>query len=298
MKKQRKKIISCIMALALCVGTFAMMPMAAKAATQADVVGTWNDKMTGGQIIFYENGQCKDRWNTRPYHVGSGSITIKGKITSFVNNTVEDFPEAESLSYDLWRGEDISDDAPDGTSLSAFQLMGDKMYGYNIVKINGNWYRGDAATAYRVKDTEGDDRPADASADSSHHHNCEWVVTTEPTETTDGVSAYKCTECGEVQATQPISSNMVILYNLVGEIKNAEAGATVTFENKAWLCYSQYVLDILKEKGDVSLKTNFTYQGVNYSFTIPAGSDYSSLEPADFYGFMYLNNAFGGTVVE
>ncbi len=35
-----------------------------------------------------------------------------------------------------------------------------------------------------------------------------------------------------------------------------------------------------------------------YSFTIPAGSDYTNLEEADFYGFMYLFGVFGGVVVE
>lgn len=290
MKKQRKRIISCIMALALCVGTFAMMPMAAKAAVKEDVLGKW--KGGSGTMTFFEDGTALHEMNgfsnTREYHMETGSLVVKMKRDN----------SEETLNYDLWRGEDIGDSAPDGTDAVLYRIDGKgTMTGWNIVKENGTWTSYDPSTATRINPE--DPEAASGSSDSDGHtHNYEWVVTTEPTETTDGVSAYKCTECGEVQATQPISSNMVILYNLVGEIKNAEAGATVTFENKAWLCYSQYVLDILKEKGDVSLKTNFTYQGVNYSFTIPAGSDYSSLEPADFYGFMYLNNAFGGTVVE
>lgn len=58
------------------------------------------------------------------------------------------------------------------------------------------------------------------------------------------------------------------------------------------------MLDALKEKGDVSLKTDFTYGGKNYSFIIPAGSDYTNLEEADFYGFMYLFGVFDGVIVE
>ena len=58
------------------------------------------------------------------------------------------------------------------------------------------------------------------------------------------------------------------------------------------------MLDALKEKGNISLKTDFTYNGINYSFTIPAGGDYANLEQADFYGFMYLFGAFDGKVVE
>lgn len=48
----------------------------------------------------------------------------------------------------------------------------------------------------------------------------------------------------------------------------------------------------------MSLKTDFTYGGKNYSFIIPAGSDYTNLEEADFYGFMYLFGVFDGVIVE
>ena len=95
-----------------------------------------------------------------------------------------------------------------------------------------------------------------------------------------------------------LTTTVVIRKTLLASIKNAEAGTTISFSNKAWLCYPQYVLDALKEKGDISLKTDFTYEGKNYSFTIPDGSDYENLEEADFYGFMYLFGAFGGTVIE
>lgn len=64
------------------------------------------------------------------------------------------------------------------------------------------------------------------------------------------------------------------------------------------MCYNQAILNKLAERGDVSLKTTFTYNGITYSFTIPAGSDYSNLEDAKYYGFMYLYNAFNGSVVE
>ena len=63
-------------------------------------------------------------------------------------------------------------------------------------------------------------------------------------------------------------------------------------------CYPQYVFDALKEKGDMSLKTDFAYGENNYSFTIPAESGCMNLEQADFYGFMYLLGAFNGSIVE
>ena len=82
-------------------------------------------------------------------------------------------------------------------------------------------------------------------------------------------------------------------------INTAKAGSTIEFTGKPlMMCYSRATLDKLAERGDVSLKTTFAVDGITYSFTIPAGSDYSNLEDAKYYGFMYLYNAFNGSAEE
>lgn len=282
-----RKVVSCIMTTALCVGAFVIMPITANAAHgKEEVLGKWSGDM--GTFIFYENGTAYHEFNggnnTRPYHIEAGSIEVERLDGS-----------SESLNYDLWRGDDIGDS---GNNAVLFRIDGkDTMTAWNISKVNGTWKSLLPAKMTRIN-------PPDPVVDSSssdgngHNHNYEWEVETEPTETTDGESVYKCIYCGHIDARQPISANVAIRRNLEDSIKKASAGSTVTFDNKAWLCYPQYILDVLMEKGDVSLKTDFTYEGVKYSFTIPAGSDYSNLEPADFYGYMYLLGAFGGTVVE
>lgn len=276
------------MIAALCVGALISMPVTANAAEKGDVVGDWTGAVP---VSFYEDGTAKDEWNTRTYTMESGSLTVK-----YASG------DTEVVDYDLWRGEKITGVADDEKADAMIYKIIEpgKMKAWNVVKQKGSseW------TAYNpfilTKVTEGKKADKDSNTGSGYkcEHNYEWSITTEPTETADGVSSYMCTSCGDIKAKQPISANVVIRNNLLAAIKNAEAGSTVTFDNKAWLCYPQYVLDALKEKGNISLKTDFTYKGINYSFIIPAGSDYANLEKADFYGFMYLCGAFNGTIVE
>lgn len=268
---------------ALCVaGVLIGMPVTANAANKEDVVGNW----AGGplSVSFYENGEARDRWNTRTYTMESGSLTVTYMSTG---NT-------ETVDYDLWRGEQIKDvDVDQYADAVIYKIIEPgKMQAWNIVKEEGSsdWISYDPSILTKVTQSN--------TNSGKCAHNYEWVTTTEPTETSDGVSSYRCMYCGDVHGSQPISKYLAVRNNLLADIKNAKAGATVTYNNKELLCYQQCVLDALKEKGDVSLRTDFTYKGVKYSFTIPAGSDYSNLEQADFYGFMYLLGAFGGTIVE
>ena len=283
---------------ALCVaGVLMGMPVTANAADKEDVVGDW----AGGllSVSFYENGEAKDRWNTRTYTMESGSLTVTYKSTG----------DTETVDYDLWRGEQIKDVADDQYADAVIYKIIEpgKMQAWNVVKEAGSseWTSYDPSILTKVaedkKEDAGSTGPASTGSSNSVYkceHYYEWTVTTEPTETADGVYSYICISCGDIKESQPISANVVIRKDLLESIKNAEAGTTVTFDNQVWLCYPQYVLDALKEKGSVSLKTDFTYEGVNYSFIIPAGSDLSNLEQADFYGFMYLFGVFDGTIVE
>lgn len=279
-----RKVVSCIMTTALCVGAFVIMPITANAAHgKEEVLGNWRGM--GGTWTFCEDGtavhEIQGSRNPKPYHMEDGTLTIEKQSGNEENET-----------YNLWYGDGTNKD--DNATLTVFRINGDgTINAWNVTKTDGKWIESGNGTLRRIN------TPSPVTESSgSHNHNYEWEVETEPTETTDGESVYKCIYCGHIDARQPISANVAIRRNLEDSIKKASAGSTVTFDNKAWLCYPQYILDVLKEKGDVSLKTDFTYEGVKYSFTIPAGSDYSNLEPADFYGYMYLLGAFGGTAVE
>lgn len=285
-----KKIIGALCVGALCVGAFISMPVTANAAEKKDVVGDWTGWL---DTRFYENGMAEDRYNTRAYHMQSGSLTVK-----YNDGTTE------TVNYDLWRGEEIGNVAQNKYADAVIYKIIEpgKMQAWNVVKENGEseWKAPYGVGILTKKTDTGSKASADTGSTSPARkceHSYEWSITTEPTETADGVSSYICTSCGDVKARQPISADVVIREKLLASIKNAKEGTTVTFDNKAWSCYPQYVLDALKEKGNISLKTDFTYEGKNYSFIIPAGSDYTNLEQADFYGFMYLFGAFDGIIV-
>lgn len=281
------------MIAALCVGVLISMPVTVSAAEKGDVVGDWTGS-SWASVNFDENGEATDPFNTKPYTMESGSLEVTNRNTG----------ETETVHYDLWRGFFRMQDVPDGQYADAvlYKIIepGEKMVAWNVSKWENEtgWKTYGPATITKVTEDQKADTDSNTGSGYKCEHNYEWSLTTEPTETADGVSSYMCTSCGDIKAKQPISANVVIRNNLLAAIKNAEAGSTVTFDNKAWLCYPQYVLDALKEKGNISLKTDFTYKGINYSFIIPAGSDYANLEKADFYGFMYLCGAFNGTIVE
>ena len=274
------------MIVAFCAGVLISMPVTANAAEKEDVVGDWT---RDGQfsVTFYEDETLKD-WHgdTRPYKIVSGSLTV----------TYDNTGATETVDYDVWSV--ISgEDGPFGMIYKIIEPG--KMKAWNVWKENeSKWGANEPSIINKKADTgSGTDSGTDSTgSDYKCEHHYEWTVTTEPTETADGESCYVCTFCGDIKARQKVSADIVICEQLLASIKNAEAGTTVTFDSKSWLCYPQYVLDALKEKGDISLKTDFTYEGINYSFTIPAGSDYTNLEQADFYGFMYLFGAFGGNV--
>ncbi len=58
------------------------------------------------------------------------------------------------------------------------------------------------------------------------------------------------------------------------------------------------VTDALMARPDVSLTLNYTYQGIRYTVTIPAGTNASELLDANGYcGFRYLDSLFHGSIL-
>lgn len=155
-RKLLKKIAVCVMMAAVCVGAF--VPMHVKAADQADVIGTWKNG-PGGTTTFHEDGMATDNWNTRAYHMESGTVTVK---------RYSDGSE-ETISYDLWRGETAPGSLEDNDGkrdACVFRLDGDGvMTGWNIVREGDTVYARNACSMKKVvnssssedKDEEGEE---------------------------------------------------------------------------------------------------------------------------------------------
>ena len=73
------------------------------------------------------------------------------------------------------------------------------------------------------------------------------------------------------------------------QVINAESGAVVELEGVTTL--SNSVMHQLVERGDVSMVLRYTYEGVDYVVTIPAGAAIDSDIP--WYGPLYLASRFG-----
>lgn len=78
---------------------------------------------------------------------------------------------------------------------------------------------------------------------------------------------------------------------IIGQIKTAEAGSTVTMEGTTTL--SNSVMKELLKKGDVSLKLEFTYNEEDYVIVIPAGAALDNDIP--WYGPLYLAQQYGNS---
>lgn len=143
------------------------------------------------------------------------------------------------------------------------------------------------------------DNNAKASSKATPHtHSFEWTVTKEPTKNEDGLEEYRCKGCGAVEASQPISANMVKVKELYGLVKDAPKGGAVAYDFGDLATISDYVLAKMAERNDVAVTVSFTYGGEAHSITFPAGTDYAAvLTDADtMYGFYGVAAKLGLTV--
>lgn len=171
-----------------------------------------------------------------------------------------------------------------------YTLPGDRSVSYRIgevIEVSGTDVL--TITSFPTPEAPSEEAP-------EHTHDFQWVTTIEPTETSNGLSEYKCS-CGSVDGSQPISAATASVNNIVGSIRNAKDGETIVLEQDKIFCYTAYMMSELGKKQNASLKTIFTDKdGVKKSFTIPSGN-----VPADgemFYGFTYLGNLYGWEEVE
>ena len=132
----------------------------------------------------------------------------------------------------------------------------------------------------------------------SHECNFQWVTTVEPQPGVDGLEEYKCVTCGMVKESQPIPASMATVKNLYGFIKDAPENGNVTIDFGKLHTISDYLLNKMSERSDVTVTISFEYQSAQYEITFPSGTDYSAvLEDEDtMYGYFGVAARLGLTV--
>ena len=141
------------------------------------------------------------------------------------------------------------------------------------------------------------EEPEDSLSDWVHEHSFEYVRVQEATETQDAIMQLQCS-CGVVSATfaEAGSAGRVFIERVIREINNAPENGTVTVNTDIWTCYNRQVIEALAQRPDVTVVTNYCYEKVDYTVTIPAGYDVMSLTDENGYcGFRYLDQVFGGS---
>lgn len=127
-------------------------------------------------------------------------------------------------------------------------------------------------------------------------HNYIWETRNEATDDSDGEMVYKCTKCGDIQYSVPVSAYFVFNKKVHDSIKNADKNATVRVDTSLWISFHRMVMEAMAERPDVSVEVHYLsegHKGSRKTFTIPKGTDTVSLLDKNGYaGFIFLDGKF------
>ena len=136
-------------------------------------------------------------------------------------------------------------------------------------------------------------------AEEVHLCNMEWVTTKEPSVGEDGEECYRCSFCGRTEQKMPIPGAVAYVKDLYGFIKDAAENGLVTYDAKTNTAISDYILQKMAERRDVTTVVSFEYKGEKYQITFSPEADYDALlnDEEQFYGYLGLSG-YKGIMVE
>ena len=144
-----------------------------------------------------------------------------------------------------------------------------------------------------------EDQPEIAEApEEVHLCNMEWVTTKEPSVGEDGEECYRCSSCGRTEQKMPIPGAVAYVKDLYGYIKDAAENGLVTYDAKTNTAISDYIIQKMAERRDVTTVISFEYKGEKYQITFSPEADYDALlnDEKQFYGYLGLSGYKGITV--
>ena len=135
-------------------------------------------------------------------------------------------------------------------------------------------------------------------AEEVHLCNMEWVTTKEPSVGEDGEECYRCSSCGRTEQKMPIPGAVAYVKDLYGFIKDAAQNGLVTYDAKTNTAISDYIIQKMAERRDVTTVISFEYKGEKYQITFSPEADYDALlnDEEQFYGYLGLSGYKGITV--
>lgn len=127
-------------------------------------------------------------------------------------------------------------------------------------------------------------------------HSYVWETRKEGSSEEDGEMVYKCSKCGAVQYSVPVSAYFVFNQKVHDSIINAKKDATICVDTSLWISFHRMVMEAMAERPDVSLEVHYLeggYKGAKKTFTIPKGTDTVKLLDKNGYaGFLFLDGKY------
>lgn len=130
-------------------------------------------------------------------------------------------------------------------------------------------------------------------------HSPKLITVQEATPDSDTITAEQCEYCNEIleYGIIPGTACASFLNNTADAILHTKESEVVA-DTSIWTCLDRRVTDALMERPDVALTLNYTYRGIRYTVTIPAGTNAAELLDANGYcGFRYLDSLFHGSIL-
>ena len=131
-------------------------------------------------------------------------------------------------------------------------------------------------------------------------HLGKQIIVRDATAETDALGAEQCEYCGEILKYYDIPGTAAGTQqkNIADAILHADKQEVVV-DTGVWTCFGESVADALLTRQDVALTLHYSYQGIRYTVTIPAGTDARELLDGNGYcGFRYLDKLFQGAPLE
>lgn len=130
-------------------------------------------------------------------------------------------------------------------------------------------------------------------------HSYIWSVVQPATIEQIGIKEYRCTcGCGDVQKTEYFSGDAYYSKSFTACVEDAKENGDVYYSAGGYHYFSDFMLEKMAERNDITYTIEFEYGGDIARFVIPEGTDYSFLFEDDtmFYGHLYFCQLLSLTV--
>lgn len=295
MRKTLKRLMITVLTMAMMIGIFAVGVIQVKAAPTYELVAVGDDVTYEEAKALVEDNpssQAANEWNSEFIPIIRELISeagLSGRLIVFYN--ISTYDNINSIFMDE-NSEGWSVMSSDGQ----YNSMKSSGYVYYYLVINED--ASQTPTPNSGSSTGGNTPQTPSSNpvksdEPVHEHYYSWETVQEATTGQDGIEEYKCS-CGAVAERNVIPAGIAMVKDLVRQIETAPENSTVEIKTEYFTCYTAYIMNELKKRPDISLKTTFKdydKDGSIKTFTIPAGKAPDDKEL--FYGFTYLGNLYG-----